>query len=183
MRTLLLGSSSRGERQTTIYAYSSTSQKQCSILMNVRHNICGLIVTVLCMASGGVKASTPTYNVYLTTQANGTIEAANKDRQFDCSDVIYLFVESASTNALAAQLKAVWSDPAGKDRVTARREFQRGEGGYWSWSGLQLNRPAGASIMRLVDPAAGMDAFIGEWTVRVAVNDRTITTLNFDVLC
>jgi len=102
---------------------------------------------------------------------------------FDCSDVIYLFVESASTNALAAELKAVWTDPAGKDRVTARREFQRGEGGYWSWSGLQLNRPAGASIMRLVDPAAGMDAFIGEWTVRVVVNDRNITTLTFDVLC
>jgi len=183
MRTWLLGSSSRGRWTITIYAYSSTSRNQLSILSNIRRNIFCLVATLLFVVSGSASAATPAYNVYLTTQANGTIEPANRERQFDCSDVIYLFVESASTNALAAELKAVWSDPAGKDRVTARREFQRGEGGYWSWSGLQLNRPAGASIMRLVNPAAGMDAFIGEWSVQVVVNDRKITTLTFDVLC
>jgi|GEM_PF-1118132 len=183
MRTLLLGSSSPVHRSDTIYAYSSTSRYQFSILKTTRRHIFALVAGILCVSSSAASAATAAYNVHLTTQASGTIEPANKDRKFDCSDVIYLFVESASTNALGAELKAIWTDPAGKDRVTARREFQRGEGGYWSWSGLQLNRPAGASIMRLVDPAAGMDAFIGEWTVRVVVNDRNITTLTFDVLC
>ncbi len=152
--------------------------------MKIPQTMLGLfVIGTLVTPFAASVAATPSYNVYLTTQSNGEIEPARKDRKFDCSDVIYLFVESASTDAASGELKAIWTDPAGKDRVTARREFQRGDGGYWSWSGLQLNRPAGASLMQFVDPAAGMSAFIGEWKVQIVVNDRNVSSLTFNVLC
>lgn len=152
--------------------------------MKILHSIAGLALVGATLTSTGVSmAAAPSYNIYLTTAANGSIEPADKDRSFDCSDVIYLFVESASTEALGSELKAIWTDPEGKDRVTIRREFTRGDGGYWSWSGLQLNRPAGASLLQFVDPAAGMSAFIGDWEVRVVVNQRNISTLGFNISC
>lgn len=152
--------------------------------MKILQPLVGLVLLATSFVSiDSSMAAAPSYNIYLTTEADGAIEPADKDRTFDCSDVIYLFVESASTQALGSELKAVWTDPDGKDRVTARREFTRGDGGYWSWSGLQLNRPAGASLLQFVDPAAGMSAFIGEWEVRVVVNQRNITTLGFNIAC
>lgn len=142
-----------------------------------------IIILAMFCASGARAAIPSTFNVYLTTEADGAIESAHKDRRFECDDVIYLFVESGSASAADSSIKATWMDPAGVERVVGRRGFERGSGGYWAWSGLQLSRPSGASLLQILDPSAGMEAFIGDWTVRVEVDGRNVASMQFNVLC
>ena len=106
--------------------------------------------------------NTTTYTVFLAiTGAEGELERVGSSAQFGCTETIYLVVQSDGEPA--APLKAYWFDPLGKEQIRVTREFETRDAIWWSWSGLQLKRPAGASLLGVIDPSAGLEGFIGDW--------------------
>jgi len=126
--------------------------------------------------------SSTSYTIYLaTTDSDGNLSRAGEQPEFNCSDVVYLVVESDGPQQ--DEMSAYWIDPAGKEQVRASRVFEKGHARWWAWSGLKLNKPAGGGLFGMFDPSHGLEAFIGQWQVHVDVGPHRMTSITFSVLC
>ena len=123
------------------------------------------------------------HNIYLTAAEVDEIPQAEPATEFSCSDKIYAVLELAGLSREKHKLDAVWRDPQGKDREHTKYEFQvHGEKErIWVW--LKLHRPAEAALVSFMNPSAGMDEFIGEWELTLAIDNYTIDKKTFSVLC
>ena len=102
---------------------------------------------------------------------------------FDCSDKIYTVLELDDFSVGRHQLSVTWRDPETNTREKTSYPFSyRGKKiRLWSW--LTLSRGTGAAMFQWIDPAAGLEEFIGEWNVEVRVNDKLLKRDQFQVNC
>ena len=111
--------------------------------------------------------------------------APTKERftQFDCSDKIFTVVELNEFAKGKHQVAVRWIDPHDTTRENTRYPFNvhHQETRIWAW--LSLSRGVGAGMMQWIDPSAGMEDFIGPWTVEVLVDGKKIGGGNFEVSC
>ena len=104
--------------------------------------------------------------------------------EFDCTDKIYTVLELENFAVGKHQFSVHWIDPAGQLREHTQYPFNiqnSTEHRLWAW--LLLSRARGAGMLTFVNPAAGLEEFIGEWKIQVRVDDKLLDTGKFDVIC
>ncbi|MFT6100569.1 MAG: hypothetical protein ACJAYF_003127 [Arenicella sp.] len=102
---------------------------------------------------------------------------------FGCSDKIFTVVELSHLPKTKYDLAIVWIDPSNTERERTVYPFTvvADETRLWSW--LSLSPSAGAAMIQWINPAAGLEEFVGPWTVEIRINDRKITSKSFEVIC
>jgi len=121
------------------------------------------------------------HHIFLSTFFEGS--KSIKQTSFGCEDKIYTIIEFKDHPPKLHQIQIEWKDPHGE--VRERNDFPYFVSGNvaHAWSSLSLHRSVGAGMLQWINPAAGMEEFIGDWTVSVKVSDIINETVTFEVLC
>jgi len=109
---------------------------------------------------------------------------SNEGREhFSCSDKIFTVVELNNLPKTKYNLSIVWKDPTQTERERSEFPFTvaRAETKLWTW--LSLAPSDGAAMIQWINPAAGLEEFIGLWSVDILINNRKIATKSFEVIC
>lgn len=148
-------------------------------MIHTRYSLLGLAVLFLC----SLAQASPNHKVYLTSSELGGVPQPQPTSEFSCGDKIYAVIETAGLSRERHKLEAIWRDPNGKDREHTEYEFQVNNARERIWVWLKLHRSSDAALMSFINPSAGMDEFIGEWELRLAIDSKPIDTRSFSVLC
>jgi len=102
---------------------------------------------------------------------------------FGCSDKIFTVIELNNLPKTKYDLAIVWKDPSNSERERTEHPFTvaRDETLLWSW--LSLAPSEGAAMIQWINPAAGLEEFVGPWTVDILINNRKISSKSFEVIC
>jgi len=103
--------------------------------------------------------------------------------QFDCSEKIFSVVELSNYPLGRHQLSVTWKDPTDNTREHTQYDFfvHHAETKIWAW--LSLSRAAGAAMMTWINPAAGLEEFVGPWNVELRIDNKKIDDGSFTVIC
>ena len=112
-----------------------------------------------------------------------TEEASEESTQFNCEDQIFLIIKFINNPPKLHQIQAIWKDPTDQEREHNSFPFFVSEKSPTAWVSLKLHRSVGAGMLQWINPAAGMEEFIGNWTVDVKIGSLLKETLKFEVLC
>jgi hypothetical protein len=145
--------------------------------------LCISTCLLLGLSFGSSWASLSPHNVYLTAVESEGVPTGEPATQFSCSDKIFAVIELSGLSRDKHKLNAVWRDPQGKDREFTEYEFRSNNDRERIWVWLKLHRPAEAALVSFINPSAGMDEFIGEWELRLAIDNIPFDTKHFSVLC
>ena len=107
-----------------------------------------------------------------------------KQKNFQCSEQIFTVLELSEYPAGKHDLAVKWIDPSRNVREHTQYSFGVSESGrtkLWAW--LELAPAAGSSLIAWMNPAAGLEEFIGTWDVEVKINNRLISKRQFEVIC
>ena len=131
----------------------------------------------------GTKSNTQAFQVYFSTADKFGSPQQEAKTVFDCNDKIYAVLELEDYAIGRHQLSVTWRDPETNTREQTSYPFNfRGKKlRLWAW--LSLSRATGAAMLQWIDPAAGLEEFIGEWNVEVRINDKLLTRNQFQVNC
>jgi len=123
------------------------------------------------------------FQVYFSTADKYGSPYKDAKTQFDCSDKIYTVLELEDYEIGRHQLSVTWQDPEAntREKTTYPFSFRGKKIRLWSW--LTLSRATGAAMIQWIDPAAGLEEFIGEWSVEVRINDKLLKRDQFQVSC
>ncbi len=145
------------------------------------------IVLTLCVVQSSTAAKlTSEVTSYLTAKQIEGVPGYENQKDFTCSDQVYLVIETAANEATTAtdhQLSVIWHNPHGKVEQRTLYDFTHFRGGSRVWAWLRLSGPPSAAIARLFDPAFGMGEFIGTWSAEVKIDRKKVATHEFEVLC
>ena len=131
-----------------------------------------------------MRTSPPPYKVYLTNKENSGVPLREPTTDFSCNDKIYGVVEiNRPGDSGKHTLYATWRNPAGEDQEHTQYEFETFEGSARLWVWLKLRASAEASIVKFLNPSAGMDEFVGQWEIRLQIDGKPIAKKTFKVLC
>jgi len=121
--------------------------------------------------------------VYFTLGDQHEFPQKEERKHFSCSDKIFTVVELSNLPKTKYKLAIVWKDPSQAERERTEYPFtvNHQETRLWSW--LSLSPSKGASMIQWINPAAGLEEFIGPWTVEVKINNKKISTKSFEVVC
>ena len=125
--------------------------------------------------------------IFLATK-DGKSFVRSKNNRFTCEDTIYLIFETANHRFSGQKMKTSWLNIASKTKHQTTKGFgvRRSNKRLWSWSGIEFTSGSGGGlegIMGFIDHAAGMEAFIGEWTISARVDGLLNETFSMEVLC
>lgn len=104
--------------------------------------------------------------------------------EFDCTDKIYAVTELSGYLPGQYDFSVKWKDPSGTQREHTQYPFHvhnKREHRLWAW--LLLSRARGAGMLTFINPAAGLEEFIGEWTVEVSIDNEVVNSNKFIVSC
>ncbi len=128
-----------------------------------------------------INAEEQAFNVILSSEfaeAN-TIE----QNTFDCDQKIYAVLHFHHFPKKLYQIEVNWIDPYDKKRETTKIPFYVSGLDNYSWSSLALHRSVGAGMLQWINPAAGMEEFIGKWSLEVMLDGKTNQRIEFEVVC
>ena len=142
-----------------------------------------LLSTYLTQQATAEEAKKADSKVYFTLGNQHEFPLTDEREVFGCSDKIFTVVELDHLPKATYQLSIAWIDPSDTERERSEYPFSvtLDQTRLWSW--LSLSRATGAGLIQWIDPAAGLEEFIGEWTVEVRINNKKISTKNFEVVC
>lgn len=103
--------------------------------------------------------------------------------EFDCSDKIYSVIELSNFKHGRYAITIVWTDPSGADRERTEYPFSVFEPETRLWGWLELSRATGAGMLQWLNPAAGLEEFIGPWTATIYIDGKKLVSGSFEVLC
>ncbi len=110
---------------------------------------------------------------------------SDQDREsFDCLDKIYAVTEIQGFKQGKHSIEFRWVDPEGSTRERTEYDFHVSDKPVtklWAW--LELSRARGAGIIQWLNPAAGLEEFIGEWELELFVNGKRLNKGAFEVSC
>ena len=144
------------------------------------------LLLVFCIAIsmyGSLAQAKPAHKIYLTASEQEGRPLTQPATEFSCHDKIFAVIEIDGLSKARHKLDAVWRNPAGKDREHTAYEFTAHDGTARLWVWLKLHRSMEAAVVAFMNPSAGMDEFIGEWELRVAIDSKPIDVKSFSVLC
>lgn len=142
-----------------------------------------LLTVVASQESPDSAESKPAHNTYLSLANEFGAPTSEQRLVFDCSDKIYVVAELTDYAPGRHQLAVRWVDPNQDTRETTTYPFYVRDSNTRVWAWLSLSRGAGAGILQWIDPAAGLEEFIGEWTVDLRIDGQKISETQFEVSC
>ena len=126
-----------------------------------------------------------THKVYFSLADEHGFPNNTAMHEFDCSDKIYTILELENYSVDRYELSILWVDPTGTSREHTQYPFNvrdiKNTTRLWAW--LSLSRATGAGLLQWLDPSAGLEEFIGPWTVEVRINNKKIESKQFEVSC
>lgn len=152
-----------------------------------------LIVAFLCLAitnfsvdaQSADKQTQRTARVFYSLGDENNVPLTKPITDFDCTDQIFTTVELNNYPKGKYQLSISWIDPNDDVRENTRYPFHVNNSKsitkLWAW--LSLSRAKGAGVLAWMNPAAGLEEFIGQWKVEVRVDNKLVNTGNFVVRC
>jgi len=149
-----------------------------------------LIIGIVVILTGSLRALAQDLTkdeIYLATK-QGKNYIRSKDHKFGCDDTIYLFIESANHQFSGKTLKTIWQNTGTNVKHLTTKGFsvRKSNQRLWSWSGIVFTTGSDAPLEKMLgflDPAAGREAFIGQWTINASVEGLVNKTLEMEVLC
>ena len=102
---------------------------------------------------------------------------------FGCADKIFAVAELNHFPKGKHEFSVRWVDPADITREHTRYPFHIHKDVTRLWSWLSLRRGAGAGMLQWLDPSAGLEEFIGPWTVKVTVDGKQLAELTMEINC
>lgn len=139
-----------------------------------------LLFSIITAAYGG----TADVSIYTARIGGGGVEATSR---FDCSDSIYVFIESDGPRDPRSTAEARWINPSGRIVRSGEHGFEAMDsGGQYAWDGIDIEAGGNAfanMLGAMFDPAAGYEDAIGEWRVDVRVDGSDFTSFRMEVLC
>ena len=121
--------------------------------------------------------------IYFALGNQYELPSKEERKHFSCSDKIFTVVELSNLPKTKYDLSIIWKDPRENERERSDFPFTvaHTETRLWTW--LSLAPSDGASMIQWINPAAGLEEFIGLWTVDILINNRKIATKSFEVIC
>ena len=122
-------------------------------------------------------------NIYFSVADQFDAPLSEPQTNFDCTQKIFTVIELSEFPHGRHDLSVIWRDPSEKAREKTEYPFtvRSSQTRLWAW--LSLSRAAGAGMLQWIDPAAGLEEFIGIWKVEVKVNGKIIDSKEFEVSC
>lgn len=127
--------------------------------------------------------ATKTHTTYFSLSDQHGFPLTEEKTNFDCEDKIYTVVTLNTYPKGRHDLSVRWKDPSGETRETTNYPFYIRENETRLWAWLSLRRATGASLLQWINPAAGLEEFVGPWTVDVHIDNKKIDSKQFEVLC
>jgi hypothetical protein len=121
---------------------------------------------------------------YLAPLGANQQPSSTKREHFDCSEQIFTVVELSQYPIGKHHLAVKWIDPGRGVREHTQYPFGVGKSGQtklYAW--LELTRSAGAGLVAWMNPAAGLEEFVGTWDVEIKIDNRLVATRQFEVSC
>ena len=97
-----------------------------------------------------------------------------------CFICIFIFLTNCTSQKQSAPLTTVFETSRGT-QTPAFGVSDSGQTKLWAW--LELAPAAGSSLIAWMNPAAGLEEFIGTWDVEVKINNRMVSKRQFEVIC
>ena len=148
-----------------------------------------LLFTLVLQAEGAMSGKPemePGQNgVYIYFSLANRHNAPSKEARdiFDCTDKIFTVVELDDYQRGRHQLSVRWIDPADQTREKTEYPFTISSDQTRLWAWLSLSRARGAGMLQWINPAAGLEEFIGPWQVEVRIDNKLIGKGQFEVSC
>lgn len=149
------------------------------------------LVAFLCSISIGSEANTKapstkkvvSSKIYFALGNKYELPLKEERNYFSCSDKIFTVIELNNLPKTTYDLAIIWKDPSNTQRERTEHPFTvaRDETRLWSW--LSLAPSDGAAMIQWINPAAGLEEFVGPWTVDILINNRKISSKSFEVIC
>lgn len=159
-----------------------------SLLLPTKKKATSLIVAFLCLCICHFSAhaeDAKSARVYYSLGSENNVPLTNPLTDFACTEPIFTTVELNNYPKGKYQLSIRWIDPNDDVRENTRYPFKVSDTKritkLWAW--LSLSRAKGAGVLAWMNPAAGLEEFIGLWKVEVRVDNKLINTGNFVVRC
>jgi len=123
------------------------------------------------------------HNIYFSLADEHGAPKAEQMSSFDCSDKIYTVVELSNYPVGEHHVSVRWKDPSDTTQENTQYPFNivNTETRIWAW--LSLTRGTGAGMLQWINPAAGLEGFIGPWLVEVSIDGKKISSKSFEVNC
>jgi hypothetical protein len=121
--------------------------------------------------------------LYLALEGESA-QPTNKSKiHFDCSDKIYAVLELNNASRGKHSLSFRWNGPNNEEleRVDYPFTVSNDKTRLWAW--LNLIRSRGAGMISWINPAAGLEEFIGPWTIDAYIDKKKIASNSFSVDC
>jgi hypothetical protein len=157
------------------------------IIYNLLKTTVIAVVFLLCASASIAKNDTTSadssHKIYNSLIDETGFPSTQAKQNFDCSDKIYTVVELQNYASGKHQLSIKWIDPAGDLREHTQYPFYvvKQDTRLWAW--LNLYRATGAGMLQWIDPAAGLEEFIGSWTIEIRVDNKRLSKQKFEVIC
>ena len=147
---------------------------------------CAFLLSSSALANRAAESNTiseQSHKVYLSDADEHGFPKKDKKDVFECTEKIYSVLELSDYPVGTYQLSVAWIDPALDVRERTEYEFRVRESETRLWAWLTLSRATGASLLQWINPAAGLEEFVGGWKIEVSVNDQKLASSDFQVVC
>lgn len=123
------------------------------------------------------------YTLFFALEGDNSQPSTKPRVYFDCTDKVFAVLAIKNMPLGRHELSLRWIGPHGQEqeRVDYAFSVAKTETKLWAW--LNLIRAKGAGMITWVNPAAGLEEFIGPWTVDAYVNDQKVRSGEFSVDC
>ena len=142
--------------------------------------LAGLCTTGLSQANNDLE----NLNIYSARIGDGKVQSTTR---FDCSDSIYVFIQSETPRDHRSTVEARWFNPSGDLVKSGERGFEpMNGGGQYAWDGVDIEAGGDAFsnlLGSMFDPAAGYEDAIGQWRVDLQVDGYAMPSVHVEVLC
>ena len=105
---------------------------------------------------------------------------------FDCSDKIFTITEIRFLTEGKHTAEFRWINPQGHSQEITKYKFlvnSSNQTGVNLWAWIKLSRGKGAGLFQWLDPATGLEEFIGEWTVELMIDGQELAENTFQINC
>lgn len=125
----------------------------------------------------------PSQKIYFAIADQHQRPLTEERESFACSDKIFTVIELSHYPIKKYQLSVRWYDPANKLRENTQYPFTISKEKTRLWAWLSLSRGTGAGMWQWINPAAGLEDFVGPWKVEVYINNKRVDSKEFSVDC
>ena len=102
---------------------------------------------------------------------------------FSCDQKIFAVISLHNYPRVVHNITINWLDPHDQQRESTSIPTFPTKPLTYTWASLALHRDGTAGMLQWINPAAGMEEFIGEWKVEVLIDDKPVETKKFTVVC